>query len=789
MSTDAALRDTVEDAARVVARAWPLHSFVTANPLAGLEDEPFPEAVQRARQLFGGRGYPRAEVFEKAWNADRIDPDVLADELADRGFDAETGELLDELAARHPDPGRTPDPATAEVDRVLDKWLSAFLDEGTAQWPMPDREEGFYHAFCTVAPCDGQIPDEAVDELPEDPWTAIEAALGAVPEDEVRPAVEHHLAALHGWASLVRRRAEAEDAWSQACPISIADYLAVRLTLVEAFEAPLEPRDATPRGDGRDVELAEAFLTAWEASYRQRLVDEVTEASAALERDDEPPAAQLVFCIDTRSEVIRRHVEATGPYETHGYAGFFGVPIHYEGYDAEVGVDACPPIVDAEHRVTEHPVDEELRESHDTITGLREAGQRILNEVKANAATAFNFVESTGLGYAAALAARTLLPAGVHESLDAADERVPEPADFCRPTLARGDEALGLPLDAQIEYAASAFQLMGWERFGRLVVFVGHASETANNPFDASLDCGACAGNPGGPNARVLARICNREEVRQALGERGIDIPEDTVFLAGEHNTTTDEIRLFDREVPDTHREELERLRADLDQARGHAAAERVGEGQDPEAGVRETQRRAADWAQTRPEWGLAGNASFVIGPRELTEDLDLDGRAFLHSYDWTSDEDGDALEAVLLGPWVVTQWINTQYYFATVDNETWGSGTKVTQNPVGNLGVYQGNGGDLGTGLPRQSVMRAAEEPYHQPLRLSTVVHAPVDRVTAILAEHEHLRQLVDNGWLALTVVDPTRDHAAYTYQGEGAWSHEVAETAEPRARVASTA
>ena len=120
----------------------------------------------------------------------------------------------------------------------------------------------------------------------------------------------------------------------------------------------------------------------------------------------------------------------------------------------------------------------------------------------------------------------------------------------------------------------------------------------------------------------------------------------------------------------------------------------------------------------------------------------------------------------------VVTQWISTQYYFATVDNAVYGSGSKVTHNPVGNVGVYQGNGGDLMTGLPLQSLQGADGDPYHQPLRLSTVIHAPVDRVTDVLAEHESLAELLDNGWLSLSVVDPEQDHRAFHYDGDLDWA-----------------
>jgi hypothetical protein len=284
----------------------------------------------------------------------------------------------------------------------------------------------------------------------------------------------------------------------------------------------------------------------------------------------------------------------------------------------------------------------------------------------------------------------------------------------------------------------------------------------------------------------VLAAICNDEAVREGLRDRGIDVPADTVFVAGEHTTTTDEVTLYAGDVPESHATDVERLRADLETARVGAAAERAETmGADGAAGVRETERRAADWAETRPEWGLAGNAGFVVGPRALTDDLDLGGRCFLHSYDPATDPDGSALEAILTGPMVVTQWINNQYYFSTVDTAVYGSGSKVTHNPVGNVGVYQGNGGDLATGLPLQSVRAADDDPFHQPLRLSVVVCAPVGRVTAVLERHDHLATLLDNGWLSLTVVDPDQEFRRFDYDGGLAWApgSERAEASRPPA------
>jgi uncharacterized protein YbcC (UPF0753/DUF2309 family) len=799
MSTEHTLEDSIDTAATTVGSVWPIHSFVTANPLSGFEDIPFSEAVTQAADLFGGRGYPTPETFHAALEDERIDPELLASELAARGYEDDPETLLDRMDTTV-EPER-PNTDVEQADHVLTKWLSAFLDENQAQWSMPNREDGFYSAFRSVAAHDGQIPDNGVvADLPESPIEAIESVVESYPESQWAPIFEEQFAALPGWAGFVKQRAADDGAWQSTHPITLDGYLAARLALLDGFGVDIEPSTGPDSVGGEATdEIADAFLSAWEASYRGDVVERVAEESAAIADSDssDRPDAQLVFCIDTRSEVLRRHIEETGDYETHGYAGFFGIPMQYQGYDSELSVNACPPILDPQHRVSEIPTDRDAQASHNRWSGLRETASEVIETLKTNPATAFGFVESAGSGYGLALAARTLVPGRVYNLLEATDDASPDTHEFCEQTVHHqytyvGDLPVGLTHEEKVEYAMTAFELMGWEKFGRLVVFTGHTSETANNPYDSSLDCGACAGNSGGPNARVLAAICNDDAVTTELRDRGFDVPEDTVFVAGQHNTTTDDVKLFADDVPESHADDLEQLRANLATARENATAERAASmGTDGSTSVDETARRAADWAETRPEWGLAGNAGFVVGPRELTSDVDLDGRAFLHSYDWTTDPDGDALEAIFTGPMVVTQWINTQYYFSTVDNAVYGSGSKITHNPVGNVGVYQGNGGDLMAGLPLQSLMAADDEPYHQPLRLSTVIHAPVEHVTDIIADHENVAGLLDNGWLSLTVVDPTQDHAAFHYVGDLSWSSAsegvtVGQTAEASTAVA---
>jgi hypothetical protein len=279
-----------------------------------------------------------------------------------------------------------------------------------------------------------------------------------------------------------------------------------------------------------------------------------------------------------------------------------------------------------------------------------------------------------------------------------------------------------------------------------------------------------------------MAALLNAPEVRQRLAEKGTVLPDDCIAVAAEHDTATDMVRLFDTElVPASHAADLARLEADLDAAGRRTRQERArrlpGARHADDATIRS---RSVDWAQVRPEWGLAGNAALIVGPRTWTHGVDLGGRCFLHDYDWRRDPGGEALTTILTAPMVVAEWINLQYYFSTVDNDAYGSGDKTTQNVVGGIGVMQGNESDLRTGLPRQSVQDDQGRPYHTPLRLLTVVLAPRDRVAKIVQANTSVRNLVENGWVALEVVDPDTGERS-RYQSDGAWRKIAREAAEP--------
>ncbi|WP_163143308.1 putative inorganic carbon transporter subunit DabA, partial [Arhodomonas sp. KWT] len=365
----------------------------------------------------------------------------------------------------------------------------------------------------------------------------------------------------------------------------------------------------------------------------------------------------------------------------------------------------------------------------------------------------FAFVESMGPVYAGKLLGDSL---GLHRRRAGAG---PAPA------------IPGLGPEERAETAESILRAMSLtDNFARLVVFVGHGAGVSNNPHAGTLQCGACGGHAGDVNARALAGLLNDPEVRARLAGRGIPIPADTLFVGALHDTTSDRVTLFDGDAPSSaHRDDVARLAQRFDTAGELARDERARRLPRARRGS-DVAARGRNWAELRPEWGLAGCSAFIVAPRHRTRGRDLGGRAFLHSYEWRDDEGFRVLEQILTAPVVVASWINLQYYGSTVAPDTFGGGSKVLHNVTGGIGVVEGNGGALRTGLPWQSV-HDGDRSAHHPLRLTVVIEAPTAAIDGALRRHDDVRAMFDNRWAHLLALDES-GQLAWRYHRAGHWT-----------------
>lgn len=755
MNLDKKIESSIQQASAYVATTWPLYHFVTSNPLSGYEHLPFEQAVAKMHQHMGANGYPSPSFFRQAWENEQIDKHIITEVLEQNLLFQAPEYYLTEMEAWGKTDWQNP---KHQLDRLVVKWLSAFVDEGLAEWPMPYKEKGFYHAWKTLAYLDTDISNrKALKKLPEDPLEAIQSVIEGFSIENYEDIFQYHLNALPGWTGFIKFRMDQNTEIQQSHPITLTDYLAVRLLLAQVTGHAILPHHQ-PRLDPSKTKLQKIWLTAWEKTWQRSLFKTIGDAAKKQVKSTSGlPESQLVFCIDTRSELIRKHIEAQGNFETFGYAGFFGIPMEYQPYNSELQNTSCPPIVPPAYLVNEQVEANRanLKTGFLNKEAFRKGLKGFLLKLKNMLPASLGFVEGAGSFYGLTMLTRTITPK-MWKKKPVSYET------FCTPTIINKETGEPISLGEQVNLVKGAFDLMGWKDFAPIVAFVGHGSHTSNNPFASSLDCGACAASPGRNNARMLAQLANLPAVRQQLKKQyNIAIPSSTYFVGGEHNTTTDEIVLFDYDAPSTHHKQLAQLKKSFRLAQETATFERLNSNNS----VGKAYEKAFNWAETRPEWGLAKNAGFVVAPRSLTKDLNLESRCFMHSYDWQKDPEGAALEGIMKGPMVVTQWINNHYYFATIDNDNFGSGSKITHNIAGKFGVVQGNGGDLKRGLPLQSLFADDDTLYHEPLRLTVLIQAPKSRVNEILAKNKDLKDLIDNQWIYLAVMDPKHNNTISLY------------------------
>jgi uncharacterized protein YbcC (UPF0753/DUF2309 family) len=892
--------DLVEHLAHLLPSQGPLEAFVHHNTLHAFEDRSFHDGIVEGGRVLGCRSYMPEAWYHDAVATGRIrtrDLEAsLARTVADdrslgrfgtvlairramlqapipigsdaeirwwlrdaRAVDAASAAVIEDLWSACRDAvAETPGPEASSrrrarqrqacidaagvdpddlVHEFLIPFLAAFLDQGMARRPLPERDRGFLAAFSSLHR--GLRPSSLVfdalprhlariERVPMSPDAIIEEVLDAfrVAPGDREAFLRDALLALSGWAGMLHQAEGAGDLFDWTAPAgTLREFLAVRL-LLDRIAAEHLLRDhggeraigrvavvpgdrvSTDRRaftllqvarrldvDGDAVRSAEsetriAFVReveafdemarcrvlheAYEDHYHGEILNALAIHAPTRTRDDHAdgdagrrPAFQVVCCIDEREESFRRHLEELAPEaETLGFAGFFGVAMKYRGAGEAHYRKLCPVPVTPRHEVVEEPLFAFEDASRLQAAVVGRAGAAALR-MHHGSRSLLGGVMTGLLGLVATvpLVARVLLPRTSAQLSGFVGRAFQPPVTTLH--LEREDDVpgpsgllVGFDVEEMTAIVEQVLTLMGLRTgFARLVLMAGHGSSSMNNPHEAAHDCGACSGGRGGPNARAFAAMANDPRVRVALADRGLDIPDDTIFVGAYHNTCNEDVVYHDLDrIPRSHRAEFVRMRGLVDLARRRNAHERcrrfdhAPRNGDDRAALWHVEARAEDLSQVRPEYGHATNAVCLVGRRSWSRDLFLDRRAFLASYDPAVDDDDRSVLAGLLGAVIpVCAGISLEYFFSFVDPAGYGCGTKLPHNICGLLGVMEGTRSDLRTGLPWQMVE------IHEPMRLLAVVECDPDRLDRLVHSNPTIERLVGGEWLRLAALDPT--------------------------------
>jgi len=756
-----------ETAARAIPPAFPLQATVAVNPFLGQAGEDLATASARLTRVAGIALTRTRKEYGEDIASGHIADDDLAAALEASSSPLKPSDLVSlkaQVSVESPRPRVLPTVAdiAAEmtgtdwpsvIERTVSLWASGYFDRGQALWsPAPGQRA--YTAWQLWASRD-LTPEIAglpgfcahVASAPDTPERAALRASGRLGIGEVAAETAFHrlLMDLGGWAQHARWllwQAELEG----ETDTTLTDLLAIRLVWEEALfahipemaekwrntvaahEAPVAPSSH----DVIDTILQEAA----ERAYQRRLADTLRGTPSVAAR----PALQAAFCIDVRSEIFRRALESQSPeIETIGFAGFFGLPVAHTPSGSDVTENHLPVLLKPALTSVSHTASQTEHRSRAAARAVRAWGR-----FRQAAVSSFAFVEASGPFYG-----WKLIKAALGHAAEPAKEAPPPRIDP------------GLSAEVKAETAAAVLKAMSLvQGYAPIVLLIGHGARVTNNPHESAYHCGACGGYSGEVSARLLANLLNDPEARAGLPGHGIEIPEDTIFVAGLHETTTDDVTVFHKDIDGLSRSALSHVETWLKRAGVLTRAERAPKL--PRTRFRSMAARAVNWAEVRPECGLAGCAAFIAAPRNVTSRSNLEGRAFLHSYDWQMDEDFKTLELILTAPVVVASWISLQYYGSAVAPESFGGGNKLIHNAVGGIGVIEGNGGRLYAGLPWQAVHDGTRL-VHEPLRLSVLIEAPETAIAEVLEAHPDVQALFDNGWLHLFALKEGRIAARY--------------------------
>lgn len=772
----------------------PLKDFIHHNTLHAFQDMKFYDAIFKASKIFGYQVTLELKDYRKLYQTGRIKESILIKIIEQK----KGKELLDEwknkLLTRVYDEAKSPKigrlranwkskyaiDLDTRVQPLLFRILNSYLDQGIALWEFPLSENGFLDSIRKLETnsFSSFFKTKRAKNLLFGDSCEIEKLLEiSVGNPELYEQYLFDQQFSHrGWSGMVAAVESNPDCLLNPKLITLRELIFLELLLeIDALDYELgtgwkplgQSVSEKPEHLLSDVSLNELdnVLSIWQDAFEWSYYDEVLSgiiSGKGLSKELKSTSSfQAIFCIDERECSFRRNLELVDKNcETFGSPGFFGVEFYFQPENGKFYDKLCPAPVTPKYLIKEYQVKDKRK-------------HELLYSGKSNTLL-MGAIMTITLGFWAGL--RTIQNLFRPKMSPAISNAFTHMTANSRLTIENNtieDIENGLQIGFTVEEMAnrveSVLRSIGLTKdFAPLVYSIAHGSSSANNPHHGAHDCGACSGRPGSVNARVFATMANHPEVRRMLKIRGIEIPENTQFIGGLHDTAADEIEYYDLEILTqqnllNHKKNSENIEISLDlnakeRSRRFASIRTKNKLSRVRKAIKD---RSVSLFEPRPELGHGTNSLCIVGKRDLTKKLFLDRRAFLNSYDYKTDLDGKFLSGIMkpLGP--VCGGINLEYYFSRMDNHKLGAGTKVPHNVMGLIGVANGSDGDLLPGLPLQMIE------VHDPVRLLLIVeHFPEVVLKTIKAVPE-MYEWYNNDWVHLIALNPETDAFYYFKDG----------------------
>ncbi|MCU0467020.1 MAG: DUF2309 domain-containing protein [Arcicella sp.] len=766
----------------------PLKDFVHHNTLHAFQDMKFFDGIRKASAIFGYHVSLTLAEYRNLYAEGRIKKEVLDSIISEKfgkyEVDAWKEKMLSEKYNEHSSPRigtlRSNWKRAYQIDLdsmvhpTLFRIICGFLDQGIAIWEFPEKEKTFLDALRAMErnSFSSYFRKSRAKSLLLNTDCKIEDLLKVLVGDEglYSQYLFDQQFAHQGWSGIVSAVEDNPESLLDARKISLSDVITFELLLeIDALDYQFGQHQWQPLSQNlkrkpvqlfADVEATELndVLAIWQLAFEWSYYDEVL-AGIKLNKNSEipqnPKTFQALFCIDDRECSFRRYLEQFDTScETFGTPGFFGVEFFFQPEGGQFYTKVCPAPVTPKYLV---------KEKSETKGSKLE---KDLHFSKHSHSFYSGWLISQTLGFwsAVKLFWNIFRPA-MSPATSSSFRHMDKQADLTVKHHHHDEEKglqVGFEIDEMVARVEGTLKSIGLVTdFAPLVYVIGHGASSVNNPHFVAYDCGACCGRAGSANARVFCDMANRAEVREALRERGIDIPAATQFVGALHDTTRDEIVFFDEnKLSATNLNNHQTNHKIFDTALDYNAKERsrrfesINTELTPAMIHDKIKIRSVSLFEPRPELNHATNALCIVGRRSLTKGLFLDRRSFLNSYDYQIDPEGKFLFNILKAAAPVCGGINLEYYFSRVDNQKLGAGTKLPHNVMGLIGVANGIDGDLRPGLPSQMIE------VHDPLRILFIVeHFPevvLDTIQRLYATYEWFI----NEWVNLVVVNPeTKD------------------------------